>query len=103
MCIVEVWFGIAYGQISSNFDRCICPRHSHISFTDDNFSKCQGISTKLGTCIDMIEIWFGLANGQTLSTFDRVISPRNTILARYYSLTFLFNNSKPMKDNMFFR
>ena len=33
MCIdiVEIWFGIANGQILSNFDRFICPRHAHIS------------------------------------------------------------------------
>ena len=32
MCIdiVEIWFGIANGQISSLFDRIICPRHAHI-------------------------------------------------------------------------
>ena len=32
MCIdiVEIWFGIAYGQILSNFYRVICPRHAHI-------------------------------------------------------------------------
>ena len=32
MCIdiVEIWFGIANGQISSIFDGVICPRHSHI-------------------------------------------------------------------------
>ena len=32
MCIdiVEIWFGIANGQISSNFYRVICPRHTHI-------------------------------------------------------------------------
>ena len=28
--IVEVWFGIANGQISSNFDGVIFPRHAHI-------------------------------------------------------------------------
>ena len=28
--IVEIWFGIAIGQISSNFDGVICPRHAHI-------------------------------------------------------------------------
>ena len=30
MCIdiVEIWFGIAIGQISSIFDRVICPRHA---------------------------------------------------------------------------
>ena len=32
MCfdIVEIWFGIANGQISSIFVRVICPRHAHI-------------------------------------------------------------------------
>ena len=32
MCIdiVEIWFGIANGQILSIFDRVICPRHAHI-------------------------------------------------------------------------
>ena len=32
MCIdiAEIWFGIANGQISSIFDRVICPRHAHI-------------------------------------------------------------------------
>ena len=32
MCIdiMEICFGIANGQISSNFDRVICPRHAHI-------------------------------------------------------------------------
>ena len=38
----------------------------------------------------MKEIWFGIANGQILSMFDRVICPCNTIMAGYYSLTFLF-------------
>ena len=55
------------------------------SFPDDNFSKCQGILTKLGTCIEMKEIWFGIANGEISSMFDRVIFPRNTIMAGYYS------------------
>ena len=39
--------------------------------------KCQGILTKLGTCIDIKEIWFGIANGQISSMFDRVICPRH--------------------------
>ena len=32
MCIdiMEIWFGIANGQISSNFYGVICPRHAHI-------------------------------------------------------------------------
>ena len=31
MCIdiVEIWFGIVNGQISSNFDGVICPRHDN--------------------------------------------------------------------------
>ena len=27
--IKEIWYGIAYGQISSVFDRVICPRHDN--------------------------------------------------------------------------
>ena len=58
-----------------------------ISFPDDNLSKCQGILTKLGTCIDIKEIWllgtcigikeiwFGIANGQISSVFDKVHLP----------------------------
>ena len=32
MCIdiVEIWFGIANGQISSNFDGVMCPRHTPV-------------------------------------------------------------------------
>ena len=58
MCIdiMEIWFGIANGQIWLKFDEVICPRHTHLSFLDDNLSKCQGILTKLGTYIDMKEI-----------------------------------------------
>ena len=47
------------------------------SFLDDNLSKCQGILTKLSTCIDMKEILFGIAIGQISSMFDRVICPRH--------------------------
>ena len=66
MCIdiVEIWFGIANGQVSPNFDRVICPRYADIFVPDDNLSKCEGILTKLSTCIDIKEIWFGIANGQ---------------------------------------
>ena len=88
MCIdiVEIWFRITKGQISSNFDGVICPR---FLFPDDNFSKCQGILTKHGTCIDIIKIWFGMANGQIL-LFLTELSARNMIMAVYYRLTFLF-------------
>ena len=39
------------------------------SFPDDNLSKCQGILTKLCTCIGIKEIWFGIANGQISPKF----------------------------------
>ena len=48
-------------------------------FTDDNLSKCQGILTKLGTCIDIVEIWFGIACGQISSNFDGVFCPRQGV------------------------
>ena len=39
MCIdiVEIWFGIANGQISSEFYRVICPRHVHIFVYNKTF------------------------------------------------------------------
>ena len=40
------------------------------SFPDDNLSKCQGILTKLGTCINIKEIWFGITDGQISLIFD---------------------------------
>ena len=48
-----------------------------ISFPDDNLSKYQWISTKLGTCIDIVEIRFGIANGQFSSHFDGALCPRH--------------------------
>ena len=42
-------------------------------FPDNNLSECQGILTKLGTCIDIMEIWFAIANGQLSSIVDKVI------------------------------
>ena len=30
------------------------------SFPDDSLSKCQGILTKLCTCIDIKKFWFGI-------------------------------------------
>ena len=73
MCIdiVEIWFGIANGQILLN----ICLSRSDIFVFQMITSKCQGILTKLGTCIDIKEIWFGIAYGQISLMFDRVICP----------------------------
>ena len=52
-------------------------------------SKHQWIVTKLGIGIDSEEIWFGIANGQISSNFTG-LSACDTIMAGYYSLTFLF-------------
>ena len=80
MCIdiVEIWFGIANGQISSHFYGVICPRYAHIGFPDYNLSKLQGIFTKLAICIDIKQIWFGIAIGQISSKFYGVICLRHT-------------------------
>ena len=58
-------------------DGVICPRHAHIFCFQPITSKCQGILTKLGTCIDMKEILFGIANGRISSMFNRVICPQH--------------------------
>ena len=62
ICIVEIWFGIGYLQILSNFDAVICPRHADIFVSRQYLSNCQRILTKFGTCTDIKEIWFGIAN-----------------------------------------
>ena len=72
--IVEIWFGTANGQISSIFDRVICPRHIH-SIQDNNLGISQRVFTQLDMCIDIVEIWFGIAIGYISIIFDRIISP----------------------------
>ena len=71
---MEIWYGIANGQISSNFNGVICPLFFILG---QNLSKSQGILTKLGMCIDMKEIWFRIANEQVSSMFDSVICLRH--------------------------
>ena len=73
--IVESWFGIVNGQISSFFDSYL-PTMSEFTFPHDNFSKYQWIFAKLGVCIDIVKIWLGIVNGQISSIFDRVICLR---------------------------
>ena len=80
MCIdiVEVWFGIANGQISSNFTELSARDTPIFSFPDDNLSKKQGILTKLAICIHFKDIWFkDIATGQISSNFYGVICPRH--------------------------
>ena len=91
MCndIVEIWFWIANGQILSNFDRVmpeICP---YFCFQTIACVKCQVILTKLGTCIDIKEICLGLQMGKFRQCMTE-LSAHDTIMAGYYSLTFLF-------------
>ena len=52
----------------------ICRQHAYIFVSRRQFSKCQWIFTKLGTCIDIVEILFGIANGQVLSICDSCLS-----------------------------
>ena len=87
MCIdiVEIWFGIANGQILSIFYGVICPRHAHIFI-----SMCLSvvrIFTKLGMCIDIVEIWFGIVKGQISSNFCRVICPRHAHVFIFWTIT----------------
>ena len=67
--IKEIWFGIADGQISSNFYRVILPKtHPYFRFWTITWVN-NGILTKLAIYIDIKEIWYGIANGQISSNF----------------------------------
>ena len=74
-------------------------------FPEDNLSKCQGILTKLGTCINMKEIWFGIANGQISSMFDRVICPRhdNSGILQFNFFNFYYLKVKEVAAQHVFR
>ena len=106
MCIdiVETWFGIANGQISSNFNGVLTELSARetpeFSFPDNNLSKFQGILTKLGTCIDIKEIWFGIANGQILSIFDRVICPRHDNARIVWFEFFIWLEKAPYQEQL---
>ena len=74
MCIdiVEIWFGIANGHISSILTELSACKKSIFLFRDDNFSKYQWIFIKLGLFIDIVEIWFGIDDGQVLSLLTAI-------------------------------
>ena len=75
--IVEIGLGLLLGKFRQILTE-LSARETHMfSFPGDNLCKCQGILTKVGTCIDIKEIWFWIANGQISSMFDRVICPRH--------------------------
>ena len=74
--IMEGYYGFTL-VICVSVRLSIVPPSVRFSFPDDNLSKHQWISTKLGMCIDIVESWFGIANGQISSNFYGVICPRH--------------------------
>ena len=74
--IVQIWFGIANGQIMQIFDRV--SDTSIFLFSGENLSTYQWIFTKLSMCIDIVEIWFRIANEQ-ISLFLIELSPHDKI------------------------
>ena len=66
ICALILWrsgLGLLMGKFRQIFTELSARDMLKFSFPDDNLSKCQGILTKLATCIDIKEIWFGIANG----------------------------------------
>ena len=49
---MEIWFGVANGQILSIFTELTAHNISVFSFQDKNLSKPEWIFTKLDICID---------------------------------------------------
>ena len=77
VCALILWrsgVGLLMGKFHQILTELSAQETPIFSFLEDNLCKCQGILTKLGTCID-IKIWFGIADGQISSIFDRVICP----------------------------
>ena len=62
--IVEIWFNqwealhVLMGKFIQILKELSARDTVIFSFQDDNLSKCKGILTKFGTCIDIKEIWF---------------------------------------------
>ena len=63
---------------------------SLFSFPDDNSSKYQWISIKLGICIDIVEIWIGIADQQISSLFLQLSACLYTIVVGYYHFMFYY-------------
>ena len=76
MCIdiVDIWFGIANGQILS-FYSFLPDTRPYFCFRTITWVNNKGFNL-LAICIDIKEIWFGIANGQISSNFYGVICPR---------------------------
>ena len=73
--IVEIWYGIVNGQVSSIFDSYLPVTGQYFHFQMITLVNVNGFSLNL-VCIDIVEICFGIIDGQISSVFDRVICPR---------------------------
>ena len=81
MCIhiVEIWLEIANGQISSNFDGVICPRHAIYRFRTITWVNNKGFSPNLLYPLTLRRSGLGLLNGKfrqiltELSARDRLM------------------------------
>ena len=60
--IVEIWFEMINGQISSILDSYLPATRPYFRFRMIT-SKYRWVFTKLGIYIDIVEIWFGVTNG----------------------------------------
>ena len=81
--------GLLAGKFSQILTELSARETPIISFPDDNLCKCQGILTKLGTCFDIKRSGLGLLMGKFLQCLTE-LSAGDTIMAGYFSLTFLF-------------
>ena len=92
VCVLISWrsgLGLLMGKFHQILMELSARDTSIFSFPDNNLSKCQGILTKLGTCM----IWRRSGLGLLIGKFPHCLtelSAHDTILAGYYSLTFLF-------------
>ena len=86
--IVEIWFGIANGQISS-ISICYLPMTDpYFRFKTISGVNPDGFSPNLICAL----IWSGIANGQISSLIDKVICPRHDnggVLSCHVLFTFL--------------
>ena len=91
MCIaiVEIWFRIANGQISSIFDGIICLQHMHIfHFRTITYVNLNGFSPNLICALMLWRSGLGLLLG-TFHPFLTELSFHDT-MAGYYCFMFLF-------------
>ena len=75
--IVEIWFGIANGQIRQILTELSARDTPIFSFPDDNLTKHLWISTKLGIALILWRPGLGLLMGKFCKILDGVICPRH--------------------------